>query len=704
MTGAPDCTHAADLRGEVPPDLPLSARLGRLQARFEARYRELGRRLYAEDDDCRAYGQSLLRAYRATVGQPALARRARALTEFAATFPLRFDPDDLLAGQQTFCPPEVCADFSLQELRALGWADNGGHVVHDYEVLLRRGISGLAADLACVRACLPSVTSPMEGDAWGEALSAFRLFIQRHAQACPDPLLAVDLRRLANSPPQTFRQALQLVWLAQVFVHAENPSAALSFGRLDQYLWPFLREDLAAGRTTWPQAQDLVGAFYLQCCAGDESQNLVVGGVDRTGRDATNPLSILLLRVMRELRSFQPSLCVRVHDATPAQLWEEAGELAAVGDGQPGFLNDRVVIPALESVGIAPADAADYAIVGCYETVPQGAAWANTVAGCLHLPDLLSDSLATPAARQATDFSAFLAGWRERMRTAWEQERRRLQEQWNRKRDLAPSPFGSLLMRGCVEHLTPMEAGGAQYSLMGVNLLGLGTLVDGLHAVRALVYDEPSLTVAELAAAIAEDFPNETLRRRLLHLPGRYGTDTRATNALAAEVSEFLARMILDSRLDNGVRLYPGFFRFSGDIYGGKRASADGRRAGDLLSYGVAPSGAVEASLTSALRSAAHVRHKLCACGNPFSVSLASADLRRAGGGRLIRDLVEGYFALGGFHLHFNTLSPEELRRAQAHPEQFAHLTVRVSGYSARFVKVDPRWQEAIIERAEKGR
>jgi len=162
--------------------------------------------------------------------------------------------------------------------------------------------------------------------------------------------------------------------------------------------------------------------------------------------------------------------------------------------------------------------------------------------------------------------------------------------------------------------------------------------------------------------------------------------------------------MILASRLEGGVRPYPGFFRFSGDIYGGAQASADGRRAGEILSYGVAPSTAVETSITSALRSASHVRHDRCACGNPCAVTLLDSDLHGEAGARLIRDLVAGYFAMGGFHLHFNTLTPAELRRAQREPQNHADLTVRVSGYSARFVTVDPRWQEAIIERAEKGR
>lgn len=672
-------------------DLPLSARAQRLRDRFEARYRQLGRRLFAEDEDCRAYGQAILRAYRTTVGQPAPLRRARVLTEFASTFPVAPDPEDLLAGRQTFCPPHLAPDYPAEELRALGWADNGGHVVHDYAAMLRAGLGGLRRQCGALAG----------GE---EALAAFRRFLARHAAACPDASRAAALRLLTDAPPRTFPQALQMVWLVQVFLHAENPSAAISFGRLDQYLWPFLREDWATGRLTLEAAFELICAFFLKCCAGDESQNLIVGGLDREGHDATNPLSLLLLAAMLRLRTFQPSLCVRVGPQTPPEFLEAAGELATAGDGQPGFLNDEMVVPALQAAGVSLPDARDYAVVGCYEAVPQGAAWANTTAGCLHLPDLLNACLTAPWAQNAPDFPAFLAGWQAHLRAAWAAELERLQHLWEAKRDQAPSPFGSLLMRGCLPRGRLMEAGGADYNLIGANLLGLGTLVDSLHVIRTMVYEQRCLSLGDLAAAVAADFPDESLRRRLLHLPGRYGTDSPATNELAAEQAEFLAQMVLDSRLTDGVRPYPGFFRFSGDIYGGDQASPDGRRAGDSLSYGVAPSTSVEASLTSALRSAAGLPHHLCACGNSFAVSLAASDLQGEAGRRRVGDLVQGYFALGGFHLHFNTVSPDDLRRAQRHPEQFAHLTVRVSGYSARFVQVDPRWQEALIERAGKGR
>ena len=152
-----------------------------------------------------------------------------------------------------------------------------------------------------------------------------------------------------------------------------------------------------------------------------------------------------------------------------------------------------------------------------------------------------------------------------------------------------------------------------------------------------------------------------------------------------------------------GVRPYPGFFAFSADIYALNHASPDGRRQAECTSYGVNPSTAVDTSPTSVLRSAANVAHSLCACGNPLAISLLRTDLASPDGTDLIRYLVTSYFAMGGMHVHINIVSADDLRAAKSNPEQYADLTVRVSGYSARFVTVEDRWQNALIERAEKG-
>lgn len=683
--------------------MELSPRVSQLQQELAQRLRQRQARLDSDPAMAQAFGEALLRSYRASVGEPSVRRRALALQEVAESLPIHLAPHDLLAGHQTFTPPGVAPAFPREELAGCGYATSTGHIVHDYEALVRLGVGGLRRAL--------QEHAPRTNEqrtvlaAFALALEAFARFVRRHAEAAgPEHPLAEDLAHLADAPPRTFRQGLQLVWLAQVFLHAENPTMAISFGRLDQVLWPLLERDLKERSLSRAQAFELVCAFCLKCCEGDESQNLVVGGVDARGEGADNLLSCLLLRAVRVLRSTQPSLTVNWRAEASEIFLDEAYALAAAGLGQPGFMNHAVVCRALQAAGLPPDRAQDWAVVGCYEAVSQGDCYANTVLGRLHLPQVLADFLGG-SGQLAHDFAGFRAGYMEALNGHYAAELRRLQAAWDGMAAHAPSPFGSLLMRGCLQRMRPLECGGADYSFVGINILGLGTAVDGLAAIRELVFETGELSLPRLADEVAHDFPDEALRQRLVHLSGRYGTNTPWTNELAGWLSRQVAAMVLDSRLRDGVRPYPAFFRFGADIHDPGGPSPDGRRATDFVSYGVGPAACVSSTPTAVIASASHVAHDLCACGNPLALTLpvggAHADT--------IRSLVETYFRpqdcapYGGYHLHFNTVSASRLRAAQADPLNHAELLVRVSGFSAPFVTMDARWQEALIERAEQG-
>ena len=678
----------------------------RLKEQADTRRAKLGGRVWTEPEHARALARAIARGYRAMEGHPAILRRAAALTEFARGFPITVKAAEPLVGSQTFGPfagPGWDQD-DRDELLALGWRMTAAHIVHDYEGMLVRGVAGywrLIED----RLTAASPEEKTNLGAFSEALEAFSTFIVRHADAADRAGhdAAADLRRLATDPPETFREALQMVWFVQVFLHAENPGVAISFGRIDQYLWPFLKQDLEARRTDLQAAFDLVCAFFVKCCEGEESQNAVLGGIDAAGRDASNLVSLLFLQAMRRMRTRQPSFCVRMREGASEDFVTAACELAAEGTGHPGFMNDPVVTAALEAAGIAPDRARDWAVVGCYEAVPQGDCYPNTVFTCLHLVRILYGYVQSQEAARVNTYEAFEAGWWTHLQGEWEAMLPGLQERWYDLRDTAPSPFGSVVMGGCIDRARPLEAGVANWNLVGVDILGLGTLVDSLLAVRDVVFEQGETSVPELAACLSNDFPDEAFRARMLRRDGRYGSDSPESNRLARDASERLARVVLGSKLHGGVQPYPGLFAFGNDIHNVGEASPDGRCAHDLISYGVGPSCAVSTTPTSILRSAAHVRHDLCACGNPLALTLNSSDLKREDAPELIRQLVETYFDMGGFHVHFNVTSPEQLRRAQSDPVAHADLMVRVSGFSAPFVLMDERWQDALIERAEQG-
>lgn len=679
-------------------ELNLSPRADRLLERLHGRETATVGRLLTDPAQAEAWIGAALAAYRATPGQAAGLRRARVLAEFASRS-LIVDDGGLLAGSQGFNPAPRAFPERARELNELGYAATSGHIVHDYRRLLARGVGGLREQLAAAQARNPAEQEA--ASAFTLALEAFAQWIRRHAAAArpANPARAETLERLADQAPLTFPEALQLLWFAHVFLHAENPSVAISFGRLDQLLGPFLEADLERGRISLGEALDWMVAFFVACCDGEESQNAVLGGVDEAGRDATNAVSFLALRAMGLARTFQPSIVVRLHPGTPPDFLFAATGLAASGGGNPGFMNDPAVIPALERLGIPRERARDWSIIGCYETAPTGDCYPNTVLGGMHLPELLNRTLATS---RAGDFPAFLDEFLNLVRRHYADDvLPACQTRWNQWAQHAPSPFGSVLMQGCVERLAYLETGAAPFNLAGINILGLGTVVDGLQAIRQRVFAAAELTLAELRDAVAGNFPDEARRQLLATTPGRYGSDNADSNRLAAEVSQAIAETVLASRFGPDVRPYPAFFRFLADVHQTGLASPDGRRRGELVSYGCGP--ARTTSATALLNSCAHVAHRLAACGNPVLLNLNPADCRGEAGRQRLEALLLAYFAAGGSHLHVNVMTTDELRAARENPQAHTDLTVRVSGFSARFVKLDKAVQDALIARSETG-
>ncbi|NCO34495.1 MAG: hypothetical protein AUJ92_00900 [Armatimonadetes bacterium CG2_30_59_28] len=691
----------------------ITPRIDRLRRALTTDCRRLNSRVLFDAEEGRWYRAISERVYSRNLDSSEVARKAKFLQSFAEEFPCAMCEDELIVGSQRFCPPwRACGEGWAETARNIAFRGNNGHIIVDYGHVLREGVSGL----------LEEIDSRVSGDqratairqAFRQALHAFSTFICRHAQAarlaaqmqahrCDELLLiAENCERISWHPPETFHQALQLVWFIQVFLHAEGCGAAVSFGRFDQYLWPFLEKDIFEQRISTMQSGELIACFFLKCCEGDESQNIIFGGVDEDGNLAENPLSLVCLQVAADLKLWQPSVSVRIGPETSDEFWSAALRLCQAGIGMPSFFNDPVVIGALQAVGIPLRRARDYGIVGCYEATPQGDTYGLTVNHRWVLPETLLEFLRNR--EQPVDFSSLLRDFKSHLRSSWQQQQETLQANWNQWARDRCSPFESVCTRGCIASGMTAEEGGGSYNLLGVNILGLGTLVDSLLVIRELVCGQPAISLRDLVDQTTRSFPDGVFQNRCRGLSGKYGTDTSESSTLVGVLSSFIADLVLATRLDHGVRPNPAFFAFSGDIYHPVPATPDGRNDGEFLSYGCGPGTLANGtSPTSILNSAAHVAHSKCACGNPLTLSLSINDARGEEGAERVRRLVQGYFEQGGFHLHFNLIDADQLREAQKNPDAFPELTVRVSGYSAVFQHVDRRWQDAIIERTEKG-
>jgi formate C-acetyltransferase len=259
-------------------------------------------------------------------------------------------------------------------------------------------------------------------------------------------------------------------------------------------------------------------------------------------------------------------------------------------------------------------------------------------------------------------------------------------------------------MPGCCESGLCAEEGGTRFNLFGINILGIGTLVDSLWVLKQLVFDSGDTSLHDLKAQLNANWPDSEILQRCRQLAGKFGSDSPGTNALAAEFADHIADLVLEQPLEHGVQPYPGLFIFTGWAQMNLSATPDGRQDADPISYGVGPSTLCTGRTpTSTLKSSALTANDRCGCGNPMFLTLNRNDIAGTAGRTRLRHLIETYFRQGGYHIHVNILDAAQLREAQADPGGHADLLVRISGLSAQFVALDQRLQNALIARVEQG-
>ncbi len=624
-----------------------------------------------------------------------------------------------------------------------GTASGFGHMIVDYEKVLTRGFLAIADEARTVlnvappedhegRAFLKGVLIAIKGILrWAERYAARA---EAQADVEPDPVRREELRRIAETcrrvparPARTFIEALQSFWFVHLAMHIEQYGWSISAGRFDQYAFPFYRRDLAAGRLSEDKAWEYLLNLWVKFMENVGSrvketvfQNLTLGGQDADGHDASNALSHLCLEATVALGFNQPALSVRWHPAIAPAFWDHVHRTVAQGLGLPAIFNDTVIIPALEAHGVAPRDAVGYGVVGCVEASVPGKQQGVTAGGHINVAKALELAL--------NDGRSLITGRLIGLETGDPAEFRSFDDLWQayvtqveylaglnilathlagegQKRH-GHCPLASSLLDDCIARRRDLVYGGTRYNLPGIAIYGPSNVVDGLMAIKRWVCDAQRVTWAELHQALLDDFDgHESLQQRLAQRTPRFGNDIVEADALANEVNavhaEFCWKQV-DSR--NG-RYTCGVWPVIGHVQAGHRTGAtpDGRRAGMPLVDGVgACQGADRHGPTALLRSVARLNNvEHWPAGSTCNIKFAGRSVQDETAVARIRDLVTTYMELGGQQLQINVVDGETLREAQAHPEAYADLIVRVAGYSAYFTQLSPDVQAEIISRTE---
>ena len=642
----------------------------------------------------------------------------------------------------------------VKRLSGLGVGNCGavpGHLIPNYPRVLQKGWRAIRAEADALTrhpASTPEQRNlaraiSMCADGVHALAGRYAAEAARLAAQEGDPQRQAELAESARichkvpwEPAETFPEALQSLWFTHMALLAAEsyPGPGVSPGRVDQYLYPYYKADLEAGRLTIEETKEWLQCLWIkhnyaydfqgwvgtnQGINSSFGQLITLGGMDERGEDASNELTYLMLDVIEELNLLEPKPNVRLHAGTPDRLLERVVEMIAGSQGSPCLLNfDENSIAGLRWAGLPEEKLWNYAPVGCLENTLQGCDRSGTVDVNMNVAKAVELALhdgkdastgeqvgpRTGDPRRFLEFSQFFDAFKAQLKAIMELLIAANDVADAGRARFEPTPYVSALVDGCLESGKDVTAGGAQYNFLTVEGVALATAADSLAAVKKLVYDERAVTMDELVRALDANFEGfEPLHQTLLHKAPKYGNDDAEADDLARQISRFwTTEAFKHVAPETGKRYRGGYLSWNYWVsYAPSTAATpDGRRRGQFLSNGVCPvNGADRLGPTAVVKSVGHLGLETVPNGASHTMSFSPGMLQSPANRRKLAALLRAYGKVGGTCLQVNVVSPETLRAAQQDPDAYRNLLVRVTGYNAYFVMLGKEIQDEIIAR-----
>ncbi len=638
------------------------------------------------------------------------------------------------------------------------------HTVPDYKSVLDKGLLGIKRE-AELKGSLPvDSPEDMDKKEFYrgvgfvcDGIIAYANHLSRKAQMLADreqdagrkqDLLEMSqvCRNVPANPPRNMWEALNAVWICKVALHQENTNAAMSLGRLDQILYPFYQMDIKAGVPV-ERIAELIGCFWLKMAdhvplspaVGEElfggsgsNQAITLGGIDQDGKSAVNELTYIMLRVTELLRLRDPNVnaryCPSLTDAAENDRYlNRLCEVNINTRATPCFHNDDTVVKTLMGQGMTLEHARDYSIVGCVEPNSSGRTYSSSSSILLNLTAALEMTLFEGRHRLTEDevfpptglirkisgiktfeefktaFKGYL-GWLIDQAVAMNENLGRAHQK------IHNTPIMSTLMEGCMEKGKDVIYGGATYNFSGVTIIGLAEVADSLNALEEFVFTKKEVTLPHMIEAIKNNWEGyKRLQAKARTSAEKFGTDSQ----MAARNANFLIGYLHDtfqSKVDYRGGKYcvgywtmtnhAGFGVLTGALPSGRmKIKSNGLLVGETLPSGITPVSGAAPQLTPCLNFMAHLDQMKIV--NSHALNLKYTPSTSADTCQRFADTIKAFTKMGGRQVQFNMIDRQALLDAQANPQKFRDLLVRVSGYTAYFVDLNPYMQQEIITRAE---
>lgn len=550
--------------------------------------------------------------------------------------------------------------------------------------------------------------------------------------------------KVPYEPAETFQEAVQSVWFIQLILQIESNGHSLSYGRFDQYMYPYYNRDIKNGTIKESEALELLTCLWIKTLtinkvrsqahtlssAGSPMyQNVTIAGQTTDKKDAVNDLSFLVLKSVAQTRLTQPNLTVRYHKNINKHFLDECVEVMRLGFGMPALNNDEIIIPSFMDWQVKEEDAYNYSAIGCVETAVPGK-WGYRCTGMSYINfprmllctmnngvDLTSNKRFTKGYGYFTEMESY-----EELLKAWDKTIREITRysvivenviDKASERDV-PDILCSALTDDCIARGKTIKEGGAVYDFISGLQVGIANMADCLAAIKKLVYEEKKITKQELWDAILDDFSspeNKKIQEMLIREAPKYGNDDDYVDQLIVEAYDSYIEEIEkypNTRYNRGpiggIR-YAGTSSISANVGQGMStmATPDGRNAFEPLAEGCSPAhNSDKNGPTAVFKSVSKLRTNKITGGVLLNQKMTPQMLSTEENRQKLELLIQTFFnRLHGYHVQYNIVSKETLIDAQKHPEKHKDLIVRVAGYSAFFNVLSKKTQDDIIGRTE---
>lgn len=574
-------------------------------------------------------------------------------------------------------------------------------------------------------------------EAWVRFVNRYADLAEKMAAEETDAVRAAELREMAaicrnvpENPARSFREALQSFWFT--FLMA-LPSPTAAAGRFDQYMYPYYKADIDAGKITDDEVLELLEimrckVMKINRVSGKANRaknagqakwyNWTLGGVKEDGSDATNELTYLLLESAKETLLPHFTVTLRVHEKTPPELMKKALEVVRTGIGMPAFVGDQSYINFFTNNGMTLENARDYCMTGCVDgNVPaRSRTQVVTFFVVAQAFDIFMHNgycrytkenvgIPTGDVTKMESFEEFMAAFEKQFKHLLAMAAERNNVEMMVQRQLFPDPFRSALMENGVS--CGKDILFQQYAIENGSCLGCvgGVNVgDALCAVKQLVFDEKKYTMTELMTALDADWEGyEEMRNDFIKAP-KYGNNIAEPDALVAKVYQMFADICAENSTAYGGRVTPNAISISAHQPGGAvtGATPDGRKSGDILAdASLSPDHGKDVNGPIAVFQSAMKVNQDPYQGTLMNMKVHPTALKTDADLMKLGAMVKTYLTHGGKHVQFNVVDRAVMEDAKIHPEDHSDLIVRVAGYSAYFTRLPVSIQDEVINRSE---